>query len=156
MDVLGLALGPSTTAADLGELVGWRLTAGAGGGAGGSPPTVRPTLGHRLVILIEDVSACARAHAPVDGGGVAPPGLAGGAGPGAGGPASGPSDLEGVAAAAGGAAWPGGGGGSGGGAACEVAPPCLEWVRQLADCGRMVGGYSGLLRTWVRVRGHLT
>ncbi|GFH08364.1 uncharacterized protein HaLaN_03311, partial [Haematococcus lacustris] len=108
-DVVGLALHPLSQPTELNDLLSWRLVAGR-------PGHLRPTLGHQLVLLVNDLSMAVQAtptsaslqpHGSV-------PSLALGKGLDA-------EEGQGVA----------------------VSLPCLEWLRQVLNGRCMVGRLSG-------------
>ncbi|KAJ9507771.1 hypothetical protein QJQ45_019323, partial [Haematococcus lacustris] len=108
-DVVGLALHPLSQPTELNDLLSWRLVAGR-------PGHLRPTLGHQLVLLVNDLSMAVQAtptsaslltHGSI-------PSLALGKGLDA-------EEGQGVA----------------------VSLPCLEWLRQVLNGRCMVGRLSG-------------
>lgn len=110
-DVVGMVLSPSSQPSDLTDMLTWRLTSGTHG-------VLRPTLGHALVVMVQDVSAVASAH-PRPTTHPCPDGTPQG---------SGSHSLllhdQGPLGA-------------------QCCPPCSEWLRQLLDTGTLVASHNG-------------
>jgi hypothetical protein len=114
--VVGMVLSPGSQPSDLTDILTWRLTSGTHG-------IIRPTLGHALVVMVQDVSAVASAH-PQSHTHPCPDGTPEGSGVHSLLQATGPPGPE-------------------------CSPPCTEWMRQLLDTGTLVASHNGSYQWWV-------